>query len=59
MICGTPARTKTLPMVKPGGPCTGLRTRSPPAGTRAIRLRAAFSSIPGRAFSSAMISGCS
>jgi hypothetical protein len=37
---GTPARTKTLPMVKPGGPCTGFFTstaahghaRHPPAG---------------------------
>ena len=59
MIRGTPASTKTLPMVKPGGPCTAFFTSSPPTGTRAIRRRAAFSSMPGRALRSAMISGCS
>jgi hypothetical protein len=36
-----------------------LRTSTPPSGTRAIRRRAAFSSMPGRACSRAMISGCS
>ena len=58
MMVGTPAMTKTLPMRKPGAVETLLRMSSPPAGIRAIRMRAWLSSAPPkRARSSATASG--
>ncbi len=46
MIAGTPAITITLPIQKPGAAEILLVTSSAPAGTRAMRMRASFISVP-------------
>ena len=46
MIAGTPAMVMTLPIQKPGAAETLLVTRSAPFGTRAMRMRASFISVP-------------
>ncbi len=46
MIDGTPAMTITLPIQNPGAAETLLGTSSAPCGTRVMRMRAAFNSVP-------------